>query len=276
MKVDNYTMQLREPKEGEKEGEIDAVILTLKPGQEGEGTMIMPEEHPDPGLRGKEARFKVKLHSISKENLPTMDDELAKRVGFQDEAQMRKIILDQAMNSKLRDVKSKGQNKLLESVIDSLDYPLPESLVSLHLNEYLAEARNQMMRQGADGNAMNESLERMREEGLVQARVQAKSQAFLMALAFREGIEVSENDVNRQIYQMAQESGQDFQKLAEAFYQSGRMDDLQERILASKALDFMYAKAKKIVVDKDGKPVAPPKTGDNETESSPAPSESAE
>lgn len=231
--------------------------------------MLVPNDHPDPTLRGKEAKFTVKLHSISKEELPAFNDDMAKKLGFEDVGKLRKMILEQAMSNKLKEVKTKGQNKLLASVLDDLDFPLPESLVSMHLNEYLAEARNYLMRQGADSTSINESLERMREEGMVQARVQAKSQAFLMALAFRENIEVSENDVNRQIMQMAQQSQQDYTKLAEAMYQNGLVDELQERILASKALDFLYSKAKKIVIGPDGKPLAPPepvKTGENAAE----------
>lgn len=265
MKVENYSMQLQEPKEGGKNLEIDAVILTLKPGEEGTGIMNCPDDYPDPELRGKDVEFTVKLHSISKEVLPEMDDELAKKVGFENIEGLRDMVLQQAKAGKLRDVRLLGQNKLLASVLDGMDFPLPESMVNLHFGEYMAEQRNRMMSQGANSGMINDSLSNAREEGLEAARVQAKSQAFLTALAFREGIEVTEQDLTRQIMQMAQESRQDFNKLADALVESGRIDDLRDKILASKALDFMYTQAKKIVVDADGKPLPEDKGGDAPT-----------
>ena len=132
---------------------------------------------------------------------------------------------------------------------------LPESLVNAVLNEYLAAAHNDMVRKGMDRKSAAGALEGMKEEGMVEARMQAKAQAFLMALGQREGIRVSDMDVDRQIYQMAQESQQDFRKLRETVWQNGMAHDLQGRILAAKALDLMYGKAKKSTLGADGKPL---------------------
>ena len=152
-------------------------------------------------------------------------------------------------------MRSAAQQKLLEGLLDSQDFPLPESLVNAYLNEYLAAAHNDMVRRGMDRKSAAGALEGMKEEGMVEARMQAKAQAFLMALGQREGIRVSDMDVDRQIYQMAQESQQDFRKLRETVWQNGMAHDLQGRILADKALDLMYGKAKKSTLGADGKPL---------------------
>lgn len=264
MKADNFLMQLHAPKEGDKPAEVDEIIRTLHAGEEGQGTMICPEDHPDPTLRGKTMDLKVKVHRISREALPELDDEFAKKVGFEDIGKLRKAIFEQAMSNKLKEIRSKGEQKLLDSVLDAQDFPLPESMVNKHLNEYLAEARNYLMRQGLDQNAIADTLKNMKEEGLVQARMQAKAQAFLMALAFRENIKVTEQEADRQIMQMAQESKQDFAKLRDAIWQNGMINDIQERLMAGKALDLMYTKAKKIVVGPDGKPLPPPEMVEGE------------
>lgn len=264
MKADNFLMQLHAPKEGDKPAEVDEIIRTLHAGEEGEGTMICPDDHPDPTLRGKTIDLKVKLHRISREALPDLDDEFAKKVGFEDIGKLRKAIFEQAMSNKLKEIRSKGEQQLLDSLLDAQDFPLPESMVNKHLNEYLAEARNYLMRQGLDQNAVADTLKNMKDEGLVQARMQAKAQAFLMALAYRENIKVTEQEADRQIMQMAQESKQDFAKLREAIWQNGMINDIQERLMAGKAMDLMYTKAKKIVVGPDGKPLPPPEMVEGE------------
>ena len=116
----------------------------------------------------------------------------------------------------------------------------------------------------------------MKDEGSVQARMQAKAQAFLMALAFRENIRVTQQEADRHILQIAQETKQDFAKLREAIWQNGMIHDIQERLMAAKALDMLYAKAKKITVDADGKPVPAPETGAAAPEKVVEPAENAE
>lgn len=277
MSAQNFLMQLQAPGEGDKSAEVDDIVRTLRAGGEGEGSMVASEDHPDPSLRGQTVHIKVKLHKISREVLPELDDEFAKKVGFEDLGKLRQAILEQAMNNKLREIRSKGQQKLLDSLLDAQDFPLPETLVNKHLNEYLAEARDSLSQQGLDQNAVADTLKNMKDEGLVQARMQAKAQAFLMALAFRENIKVAQQEADRYIMQMAQETKQDFAKLREAIWQNGMIHDIQERLMAAKALDLLYTKAKKVVVDAEGKPLpAPEAAGETAQEPAAETAESAE
>lgn len=265
MKADNYMIQLREPKEGVKETEVDLLIRRLRAGEEGHDTMICPDDHPDPTLRGKTIDLTVRMKKIHKETLPDLDEEFAKKVGFEDLGKLRKAIFEQAMNNKLKEVKEQGQKKLLDGLLDALDFPLPESMVNAHLAGYLTEARDYLTRQGLPAESVNETLKNMRDEGLIQAKMQAKAQAFLTALAFRENIKVTEREADQQIMEMARESNQDFHSLRETLWQNGMINDIQERLMATKALDLLYNKAKKIVVGPDGQPLPPPEivTGDN-------------
>ncbi len=255
MKADNFLMQL---KSSENPMEVDTIIRKLHVGETLNDTLICPEDYPDPTLRGKNLDVKVTLHKIQTEVPAEMDEEFAKRVGFEDLGKMRKAIFEQALNNKLTEVKAAGQKKLLDSILEPLDFPLPESMVNNMLAEYLNEARVFLQRQGIDPETMTETLKNMRDEGLEQAKAQAKIQAFLLSLAFRENIKVSEQEADRQIREMASESGQDYLKLRDQLWQTGLIHDVQERIMAGKAMDLLYNKAKKIVVDENGTPLPPP------------------
>lgn len=276
MSAQNFLLQVHAPREDGKPAEMEDIVRTLRVGEEGEGSMVVPEDHPDPTLRGRTVQLKAKLHKISRELLPEIDDEFAAKVGFEDLGKLRQAVLDQAMNNKLREIRSKGQRKLLDGLLDAQDFPLPETMVEKHLNEYLAEARDSLTRQGLDQNAIADTLKSMRDEGMVQARMQAKAQAFLMALAFRENIKVAQQEADRYILQMAQETKQDFAQLREAIWQNGMIHDIQERLMAGKALDLLYSKAQKIVVDADGKPVPAPETDGPAGEQAAEPAENAE
>ena len=90
------------------------------------------------------------------------------------------------------------------------------------------------------------------------AREQARSHVFLLALAEREHIRVSEQDMQSEIERMARNMKSDPAAVRERLDGSGLADDVRERILAAKALTYLYNKAHKVVVDESGNVVPPP------------------
>ena len=92
-----------------------------------------------------------------------------------------------------------------------------------------------------------DSLGKSEEELLKEVRPQAEEitrmQVLLLAIAKKEGLEVSEQEVNAQLYQLCMRSGEDFKQVREAYEKSGMIFTLRDRILADKAMDAVYAKA---------------------------------
>ena len=86
---------------------------------------------------------------------------------------------------------------------------------------------------------------------------EARFQTWLMALAFRENIVVTEQETEAKIGRLALASGKDKAELTGELRKSGALYELQDKILAEKALNFLYGKAKKIIVDQNGAVVQP-------------------
>lgn len=246
MKVENYTIQLSEPKEGKELSELDNIIRGLKAGEEGTGSMVCPEDHIDESLRGKTVDLRVKLRKISREVLPEMDEDYAKKFGFPSLDALKAMIFQQASQAKAERVTTDAQQKLIDSVLEGVEFPIPESVLKNHQAEYEAEIRDYLEQQGMDKAAADESLKNMGEETSKQAAERARMFIFLLALARREKIEVSAQEVDMQIAQMAKQYKQDFQQMRNAMYQNGAVNDIQDRIMTSKALALMFDKAQKV------------------------------
>ena len=129
MKVENYSIQLAEPKDGKELSELDKIIRGLHAGEEGTGTMVCPDDHIDESLRGKTVNLRVKLSRISREILPELDEEYAKKLGFPDLDALKKMIVDQANHNKAASVRSDAEARLMDSVLEGQDFPLPEAVV---------------------------------------------------------------------------------------------------------------------------------------------------
>ena len=246
MKVENYSIQLSEPAEGKELSELDNIIRGLHAGEEGTGTMVCPEDHIDESLRGKTVNLRVKLNKISREILPELDEDYAKKLGFPDLAALKKMLADQASHNKVASARSAAEQKLIASALEGQDFPLPEAVVKNQQVEYENEIREYLGQQGLDKAAIDESLKNMEGEVRARGEERARVQVFLTALARREKLEVSAQEVDMQIMQMAREYKQDFRKLREALYQNGAVNDIQDRMLNSKAMSLMFDKAQKV------------------------------
>ena len=99
---------------------------------------------------------------------------------------------------------------------------------------------------------------------LPQAEELARIQVLLLSIAKKEGLEVSDQEVATHIYQESLRSGEDFKTLRESYERSGLIFVLRDRLLADKAMDRVYAKAKVTEVE----PGTPQADGD-----APAPAE---
>jgi len=246
MKVENYSIQLSEPKDGKELSELDNIIRGLHAGENGTGSMVCPEDHIDETLRGKTVELRVKLHKISREILPELDEDYAKKLGFPDLAALKKMLAEQANHNKASSVRAEAQQKLLDSVLEGQDFPLPEAVVKNQQLEYEGEIREYLEQQGLDKAAVEESIKNMEAETRKQGEERARVQVFLAALARREKLEVSAQEVDMQIMQMARQYKQDFRKLRETLYQNGAVNDIQDRMLNSKAMSLLFDKAQKV------------------------------
>ncbi|WP_298067503.1 trigger factor [uncultured Mailhella sp.] len=246
MKAKDYTIQLAAPQDGMEFSELDKILRGLHAGEEGSGTMVCPEDHVDENLRGKTVDLHVKLHKISREVLPELNDEYAKKVGFADEAALRRSLAEEAGRNKASAAREEAERKILEKLLADQDFPLPESLVKARREEYESEVRSYLSRGGLDKDAIENSLKGMEEDCQKQAEERARAQIFLTALARREKIEVSEQEVDMQIMRMAREYKQDFRKLRDLLYQNGAVNDLHDRIATAKAMELLFDKAEKV------------------------------
>lgn len=243
MSAQNFLMQISDEKDSANK-EIDKLVRTANVGEEVTGTMICPDDYADKDMRGKTIDIKVKLHKIHKQILPELDEEFAKKIGFKDIDTLKQLIEDQVKHNKSAQVIDKAQQELLDSITAKYDYELPESMVQKAFSNYMIEARNHLGQQNMDPEEMMKAMASLKEDGDEIAKRQTKAHVFLLSLAFRENITATAEEVDMYIRQLAMETRQQYEQVRNQILQSGMVTDIQERIMAGKALDLIFDQAK--------------------------------
>lgn len=249
MTADNFRLQLLPVRPGGVVPEMDPIVRALHVGEEGHGVMICPDNYPDPVLRGREVQLEVVLRRIQREVLPPLTDETAQKLGFQTFDALKQEVWQQTFAAHMRQIQREGKNHLMEELLASREFPLPESLVSRFYREHQRDAEHYLRKQHADEETIREMLEHMHEESMAFARKKAKGHTFLLALAQKEGITVSGKEAEDAVRAMTKGTGQNYEDLRKTIWEAGVVTAMQERMIADRALDRLYGAARKIMAE---------------------------
>lgn len=231
----------------ESHPELGRVARGLKIGERGAGAMPCPEDYPDPDLIGREIQLAVRLRDLKREILPALDDALALKLGKKDLRGLQEDIYKELLNKVIVRNRREAEENLLESLLEPLEFEPPPSLITIHRKTCLAQTGAFLQKLGFRAGEVKLRLARMADEAERAAAGRAKAQAFLMALAYREKLTVSKDELGREIAKLARHTHADPAGLESELYGSKAIYELQDQLLADKALRHLYTKAQKIV-----------------------------
>jgi trigger factor len=229
--------------------EIDAHLVGKKEGDLVEIPQAYPASHPDPRVAGKTVRFRLAVRSIKQKKLPALDDEFAKDCGPYASLQEIKDKLRGEMEKALKkDIEDSYKDTILKRLAETHHFDLPDTLVERELDAIVRHKLQERQRSKATapiGPDEAGELKQIREERREEARRRVKVGLILEAVAQKEGLSVTKEDVNNEVSRLATELRlpvADVVKIIEAGGQDS-IDEMRARILVDKALDFVYRHA---------------------------------
>ncbi len=242
----NFQMNLGE---GQALEAFEDLVKSTALGETKEGEVKFPDDFLAPDLAGKTVTMKVTVHAIKDRKLPELNDELAKTMGQESMEKLREAFVDSYTRSRTNLHKGATQKQLVDIVLKMVDFELPESLLENHVRSLVAERKSRVEAQGKSIESLGKNLDQLMADARPEAEEITRAQVLLMSIAKKEGLETQEQEVDMAIYQMAQRSGQDFKQLKDEYVNTGAIFTLRDRILADKAMEVMYTKAKITEID---------------------------
>ncbi|HEY7660009.1 MAG TPA: trigger factor [Actinomycetota bacterium] len=225
---------LDEQLEGKRAGEILKFNETLGPGA---------------GDRaGQEVSFQVLLKEVKGKKLPEADDEFARVASeFDSLEELRTNLREQLRTSRERAAAGELRELVLQRIIETIEVDLPDTLVDEEVNHRVVHATE---RAEQAGTTLDQLLQAQGFDEL-QFRADARDHAIraikgdlvLEAVARQEDIQVTPEEIGREIGGLAAALGRDPKELAKSMDRSGQVVALAGDIIRSKALDFLVEHA---------------------------------
>jgi trigger factor len=200
------------------------------------------EDSNDKRLAGKTFIYTVKIHAIKQKNLPELNNEFAKELGeFSDVDQVRKQIRENMIAERKHTAEREAKDKLVGELVKRNDFEVPESLIDRQIDLRLERGLRALAAQGMKMEDMKKmDLPRLRAGQRDQAVQDVKSSLLLERIAELEGIEVGDEELNRELEALAQQTKQTSEAVRARLTQDGGLARIRNRIRSEKTLDFLY------------------------------------
>jgi trigger factor len=101
----------------------------MKPGETRAIEVTFPAEYGNQQVAGKAATFEVTAHAIGRAILPALDDELAKKLGFDDLAAMRETLRNRFQAEYDQMARLRLKRQLLDALADRAAFSAPEGMI---------------------------------------------------------------------------------------------------------------------------------------------------
>ena len=229
--------------------EIDAHLIGRQAGDMVEIPQTYPVSHPDQRVAGKAVSFRLVIKGVKQKKLPTLDDEFAKDCGpYASLHELRDKLRGQMEKALKRDIEESYKDTLLKRLIETHHFDLPDTLVERELGT-IVQQKLQARQRGNVTNSLPapdaEELKKIREEHHEEANRRVKAGLILEAIAEKEGLSVSQDDLNNEVTRLATELRVPMADLVKMIQAGGQdsVEELRARILADKALDVVYRQA---------------------------------
>ena len=164
-----------------------------------------------PELAGKDAVFHIKVHEITRRAAPVLDDAFAGKQGFEDVSALRRAVMEGAVAQKQAQAARQFADALVQQVIDGMTVTIPDAMVENQLDGLIAQLRGQLEGQGATLEQYLEysgtTMEQLREHAREQAATAARYELAMTEIARREGIEITEEELEQQYGALSDQYG---------------------------------------------------------------------
>jgi len=201
-----------------------------------------PQDSSDQRLAGKTFAYTVKVQSIKQKSLPQLNDQFATELGeFKNLEEVRQRIREGMEAERKHAAEHEAKDKLVAELVNRSGFEVPEALVERQIDVRLERGLRALAAQGLKAEDIKKmDLNRLRVGQREQALQEVKASLLLDRIAEEEKIEVSDEEINREIEALAKQSKQLPEAIRARLTRDGALDRIRNRIRNEKTLDFLY------------------------------------
>ena len=223
---------------------FDAQLLGLDVGATRSFDIHYPQDYPIGELAGTEVSYTVTVKGIKRRVLPELDDEFAKDLGdFETldalKARVREDLEHEARHAADREVRA----DLMKQLATRVPFEVPASMVEREIDRRLEDFARRLMDQNVDPRQAGIDWGAFRESQRGVAREAVAAALALDEVTRREQLEVSDDEVEREVSRYAERTGRTPAAVRAALEKEGGLSRIYAGLRREKSIDFVMSRA---------------------------------
>lgn len=181
-------------------------------GDEFDVNVTFPEDYHEKSLEGKQAVFAVKLKGITEKQVPELDDDFVSDVSEFDTVEDYKADIKQSLEDKKKAAaRRKKEDEAVKALVEDSRMEIPQPMIDTEADQLIQGYDSRMRSQGLDLKQYLQytgmTAEKLKDDMKEQAKLNIESRLVLEAVADAEKIEVSDEEIEKEIQEMADNYG---------------------------------------------------------------------
>ncbi len=216
-------------------------LESMKVGETRKIKVMFPENYGAKELAGKEAEFEVTLQEIQEKVPAEINDDLAKKYLNNENAtveDLKEYVKNSILQKKKAETYAPLKEKILECLVEKYDIDLPENIVEQEVEVIVGnEAAKLTPAELKELQTNPEKLEEFRNKFKDEAKERVKLTFIIDAIAKKEGVEVSDEELSQIIFYEALMQGQNPQDMIKYYQENGLIPVLKMNLVEEKLLN---------------------------------------
>lgn len=221
-------------------------LVGVKAGEEKDVEVTFPEEYHAAELAGKAATFKVKVSEVKAKELPELNDEFAKEIDAEVASleELRTKMKETLSAEKQSASDAQLRDELVQKVAENATIDLPHAMIHTEMDRMMQDFEQRLTQQGMNLDLYyqfsGQDEQALRAQMHDDAETRVRVSLVLEAVAAAENMEVTAEDINKELEKMSGQFNMDAEQIKAAL---GGTEMLENDIRMQNTVEFLVENA---------------------------------
>lgn len=203
-----------------------------------------PDNYNAAHLAGKDVEFTVNIKGIRVKKLPEVDEQFIKNFERYESLEALKAdVLKSLDEEKKRKIALEFEKQISDKLLEKNVFEVPDSFVERQIYYMMSDTQRRMVSGGMDSKKATEFSMKLHDHFREEAAKIVKTVLLLKGIAGKEALTAGEDEVEKQIREIAAQRAQDYETLRKSLEKDDLIDNIRSEILNRKTYAFLEAKA---------------------------------
>ena len=223
---------------------LDELLVGAKTGEHRETSVEVSEAFFREEYRGKKVDIRIGIEDVKWLKSAEVDENFLQRYQVEDKAELREKIQDSLESRLENQIRSQMSEQIYQYLLDKTDFDLPLNIVAEQASSVLQRQYTNLLMRGLSREQIGEQLEQLQATSAEQAKEQLKTFFIMDKVADHFDIEVTDEEVNGHIAQLASQRGQRPERMREEMARDGSLAQFSLEMRQDKCIAKLLETAK--------------------------------